>query len=141
MRAGHWRAGLLRAACAVAFVFSLGATGAWGVPEYVPDHILVKFLPGGSMSPYEFFSRINARWNWVEEKDVTAPGIPGSGKSGVTKSARSALCIADLDSIQQLAIDLAIMPGAGISNVEILQSIEDTEFGFQSLKYSGDRTK
>ena len=30
--------------------------------------VYIKFLPGGSMEPEEFFSRINARWSCFEDR-------------------------------------------------------------------------
>jgi len=76
--------------------------------------VFVKFLPGGSLSPEEFLSRINAQWSWFEEvRDNELP--------------RSALCITDYESIEQLTIDLSIMPGAGISNVEVLPVYQKME--------------
>lgn len=85
--------------------------------------VFVKFLPGGSLPPGEFFARINARWSRLEDtRDVAGQGNPPH-----LQSPRSAICIADYDSIEQLAIDLAIMPGAGISNVEVVPISEEME--------------
>ena len=81
--------------------------------------VLVKFLPEGSLSPEEFFSRINARWSWLEIRDDVDLGEVCLDRTNV-RSPRSAICIADYDSIEQLAMDLATMPGAGISNVEVM---------------------
>lgn len=82
--------------------------------------VFVKFLPGGSLSPEEFFARIKSEWNCVEDGPGNRPGEDNRERKAHTQKARSAICIAEYDSIQQLAIDLAIMPGAGISNVEVL---------------------
>ncbi len=88
--------------------------------------VLVKFLEGGSLSPDEFFSRIGARWSWV---DYLPPGHDKSSNkaSGGPPKAREALCIAEYESVEQLTIDLAIMPGAGISSVEVVPITEQME--------------
>jgi hypothetical protein len=72
--------------------------------------VSVKFLPDGSLPPEEFFARINAQWNWYEDTDSEGNSIQG---------ARSAVGIADYDSLEQLAMDLAIMPGAGIYDITV----------------------
>jgi hypothetical protein len=86
--------------------------------------VLVKFLPDGSISPEEFFTRIKARWYWLEDIQNNNPEEKGLSKTVRIKTARSAMCIADYESIEQLAIDLSIMPGAGISEVEVLPVAE-----------------
>jgi hypothetical protein len=87
--------------------------------------VFVKFLPGGSLPPDEFFTRINAQWSWLEGADDAE-----SKKASFEKKThvRSAICIADRESIEQLAIDLAIMPGASISNVEVVPISEGTNY-------------
>jgi hypothetical protein len=39
--------------------------------------------------------------------------------------AGSAICIADYESLEQLTMDLSIMPGAGIANIEIVPISEN----------------
>ena len=73
----------------------------------------VVFLPGCAISPEEFFRRVNARWVW-SENGFEGTGVPQSGDSG----SRDLLCIADLESAEQFAIDVSIMPGS-ISLVEL----------------------
>ena len=91
--------------------------------------VLVKFLSGGALPPEEFFRRIDARWSWLEETDDAGLQSEESGGSGDVTSVRSALCIADFDSIEQLTMDLAIMPGAGISSVEVVPVSEGAKSG------------
>jgi hypothetical protein len=86
--------------------------------------VLVKFLPEGSLSPEEFFTRINARWSWIESTNDTDLERTCFSRAN-DRSPKSAICIADYESIQQLALDLAIMPGAGISNVEVVPISEE----------------
>lgn len=76
--------------------------------------VRVIFLPDCSISPEEFAHRINARWTWSES------GTAGDfqSQSGGSAAPREVLCIADIDSIEQFAIDVSIMPG-GISNIEV----------------------
>ena len=87
--------------------------------------VFVRFLSGGSLPPDEFFALIKAQWSWIEHKDYTESGATGLKRT--TQSSRAAICIADYESIEQLAIDLAIMPGAGISNVEVVPLSEEME--------------
>ena len=86
--------------------------------------VLVKFLPGGSIAPEEFFSRIKAQSYWFEETFEGKEENVDLERIAHARSPRLAMCIAEYDAIEQLAIDLSIMPGAGISNVEILASEE-----------------
>ena len=89
--------------------------------------VYVKFLPGGSLSPHEFFTRINAQWSFLEDPD-TSESSPGGPQTATRRpSARSAMCVADYDSVEQLAIDLAIMPGAGLSAVEVVPVSEELD--------------
>jgi hypothetical protein len=89
--------------------------------------VYVKFLPGGSIPPEEFFARINARWYWLENPHNVESRNASSEITTLVPSPKSAICIADYDSIQQLAIDLAIIPGAGISNIEVVPVSEALE--------------
>ncbi|MFA5309781.1 MAG: hypothetical protein WC370_09915 [Dehalococcoidales bacterium] len=82
--------------------------------------VLVRFLPGGSLSPVELFSRLNAKWSYVENKDCPAPESSGAAKGPSNQSPGYGICLADYASIEQLSLDLAIMPGAGISSVEVV---------------------
>ena len=50
------------------------------------------------------------------------PDSPGNDHSG-----KEAFCLADYESIQQLALDLAIMPGAGIANIEVFPLTEQNQ--------------
>jgi hypothetical protein len=89
--------------------------------------VLVKFLPGGSLPPEEFFIRINAQWSWLEDTNDTERRNAGIEGEIHAQSPRTALCIAEYESIEQLAIDLSIMPGAGISSVEVVPISEEME--------------
>jgi hypothetical protein len=89
--------------------------------------VFVKFLPGGSLAPEEFFARINAQWSWLEDMRDSNPGKAIFETGAHTQYPRSAICITDYDSIEQLSIDLSIMPGAGISNIEVLPLSEEVE--------------
>lgn len=88
--------------------------------------VYIEFIPGGCLSPDELFSRVNAKWNWVEEPQQV-------GNLGRPVKPLSALCIAEYESIEQLAFDLSIMPGAGISNVEISPVPVETETSIESF--------
>jgi hypothetical protein len=96
--------------------------------------VFVKFLPGGSLAPEEFFARIKARWSWMEGK--AACGDNGKSTSAPT---RSAVCIAEYDSLEQFAIDLAVMPGAGISNIEVAPVSAIPDYGLVPVSTSDIR--
>ncbi len=92
--------------------------------------VLVRFLPGGSLPPDEFFARLQAKWMWLERgRGLGSLSMPGRD-SEVLSQPRAAVGIADYDSVEQLSIDISIMPGAGISNVEVVP-IEETRVSGQ----------
>lgn len=100
----------------------------------------MKFLPGGSLPPEEFFTRINAQWSHLEDiEDMESENA--LEKTTRVQSPKSAICIADYDSIEQLAMDLAIMPGAGISNVEVVPISEEIELQYLSTDVSSRRSE
>ena len=81
--------------------------------------VFVRFLPDGAMQPEDFFSQVNAEWSLVEEfEDKRLQGE--NVQTQKTRKVKSGICIADYDSIEQLSIDLAGMPGTGILNIEIM---------------------
>jgi hypothetical protein len=103
--------------------------------------VIVKFLPEGSLSPEEFFTRINARWQWLEDpNDIKSSKARFQGTK-IAYKARSAICITDYESIEQLSLDVAIMPGAGISNVEVMPIFEQREHEhiFRDTLYSSKK--
>ena len=80
----------------------------------------VKFMPEGSVSPDEFFSCLNARWFcYGNPDDPTPPNQPPDAPEERPNACKEAFCLTDYESIQQMALDLAIMPGAGIANIEV----------------------
>jgi hypothetical protein len=89
--------------------------------------VLVRFLPGGSIPPEELFVRVNAQWSWLETEENNDPKKNGPEGAVNTKSTKTAFCIADYESIEQLTTDLAIMPGAGIATVEVVAITEEVE--------------
>ena len=100
--------------------------------------VFVKFLPGGSLPPEEFFARINAQWSHLEDtQDMESDNT--LEKPARERLSKSAICIADYDSIEQLAMDLAIMPGAGISNVEVVPISDETDIKLLSTDISSRR--
>jgi len=103
--------------------------------------VFVKFLPGGSLPPEEFFARINARWSHLVDTEDTGVANASLEKATSVNPPKSAVCIADYDSIEQLSIDLAIMPGAGISNVEVVPISEEVELQHLSADVSSRRSE
>jgi hypothetical protein len=102
--------------------------------------VYVKFLPGGSIAPEEFFSRINAQWSCIEDYELKSE-LDYATPPFKRPSRKTALCIADYDSIEQFTIDLAIMPGAGISAVEVVPIQEETDFPFMTKKVTTINTR
>ena len=90
--------------------------------------VFVKFLPGVSLPPEELLAGINSQWIWLEGTDDKQSLNSAVSRTTSFQSPRAAICIADYESIDQLAIAVAIMPGAGISNIEVVPISEDTEF-------------
>jgi hypothetical protein len=89
--------------------------------------VFVKFLPGGSIPPNEFFQRLNAVWSYVDNPGNQPLETIGESRNSAGKLSKSGICITDYDSIEQLTMDLTIMPGAGISNVEVVPLSEETD--------------
>jgi hypothetical protein len=89
--------------------------------------VFVKFLPGGSLAPEEFFAHINAQSSWVEDGCMNIYDEVNHKRINHRQSPKSAICVAEYESIEQLAIDLSIMPGAGISNIEVIPFSEEME--------------
>jgi hypothetical protein len=90
--------------------------------------VFVKFLPGGSLTPDQFFSHLNAGWGWYDGADDVVTVDENQYNSGKQHpKVLSAVCVADYDSIQQLAIDISIMPGAGIAGIEVMPVPEEAE--------------
>ncbi len=87
--------------------------------------VFVRFLPGGALAPDEFFAHINAHWRFLEDTEDRESKTTGSERTPHLIPPRSAVCIVENKSIEELAIDLATMPGAGISNVEVRPISED----------------
>lgn len=95
----------------------------------------MKFLPEGSLPPEEFFARINARWSHLEDSENASPK-----ETTRLHSPKSAICIADYESIDQLTMDLAVMPGAGISNIEIVPIPDEIYTGHMLTELSAKRS-
>ena len=95
--------------------------------------VFVKFLPDGSMRPEEFFSRVKASWSSVEEFENNRLEVENTLAPKISR-VKSGICVTDYDSVEQLSIDLAVMPGAGISNVEIIPVVEEFTHTFQDSR-------
>ena len=89
--------------------------------------VFVEFARGGSIPPTEFFMRMKAIWSYVKETESGEKETGSPSRNTSTQSAKCGICIADYDSIEQLTTDLAIMPGAGISNVQVFPFSEETD--------------
>lgn len=98
--------------------------------------VFVKFLPGVTLPPDELISHINTRWSWIEDTEGRELKIDDIQETTSFQSPRSAIYIADYESIEQLALDLAIMPGAGIYNVEIVTISEEGNFHYPATDVS-----
>ena len=100
--------------------------------------VFVRFLPGGSLPPEEFFARVNAEWSILDNESGAGSPV-GHGTSPRNQSPRSAMCIADYDSVEQLGLDLAILPGAGLSAVEVvpMPDVADTRQLWEAVPAGG----
>ncbi len=90
--------------------------------------VFVEFLPGGSIPPTEFFLRMKAIWSYVKNSENQKTETNNLQGKTIAQFAKSGICVADYDSIEQLTTDLTIMPGAGISNVQIFPLSEEADF-------------
>jgi hypothetical protein len=67
------------------------------------------------------------------------------GQAQKRAGAGSAICIADYESIEQLTLDLSVMPGAGIASIEVVPFPDDYPTpegnypGLRRLTYEGTR--
>ena len=100
--------------------------------------VFVRFMPEGSLPPEDFFARLNSKWSWLGKANEIGSGYNNN------RASTAALCITDYESIEQLTLDLAIMPGAGISNIEIVPISEEPELAEKEevgrLKTLNERT-
>ena len=87
-----------------------------------------KFSPAGTISLGEFFTHLGAEWSCIEDttKAVTNTSNLGMAPNGLIPE--SIVFIADCKSLEQLASDLAKLPGAGISCLEIFPVPEVLEY-------------
>ncbi|MFZ2038201.1 MAG: hypothetical protein WCC72_09440 [Dehalococcoidales bacterium] len=87
-----------------------------------------KFLPGGAITPGEFFAHIGSKWSCIEDSsrkiqtDTVNEGIQNR------LMPHAIVFITECKSIKQLTADLATMPGAGISGLEIFTVKEVLEY-------------
>ncbi len=96
----------------------------------------VRFLPGSSLSPEEFLSRINARGSQFVDRQSGESDDVQQGKTNRKSLPKSAICITEYDSLEQLAADLAIMPGAGIHNVEVFPISKELALQYTPLGFA-----
>jgi hypothetical protein len=81
--------------------------------------VYVRFMPEGSLPPDEFFTRLGARWFYYDgPHDQNAPE-PGCRVGEPSQSPKEAVCLTNYETIEQMALDLAVMPGAGIASIEV----------------------
>ena len=86
-----------------------------------------KFLSGGSIPLGEFFAHIGTKWTCIEDTSK-ANKTPNRGINHNSLLRQSIVFIADCKSIEQLTSELATMPGAGISNLEVFPVPEMVEY-------------
>ena len=88
----------------------------------------VKFLSTGAISLGEFFAHLDTEWSSIEDTTKTATNNSNSGMVRNGLLPKSVIFIADCKSVEQLASDLARLPGAGISCLEIFPVPELVEY-------------
>jgi hypothetical protein len=87
-----------------------------------------KFLSGGSIPPSEFFAHISTKWSCVENTPNVSTNRSNPAVAQKHLPPKSIVFIVDCQSVKQLTSDLATLPGAGISNVEIFPVPEVLEY-------------
>jgi hypothetical protein len=86
-----------------------------------------KFLSNGTIPLSEFFAHLGTEWSCIEE----TPGTLKTSNLDVVRNQllpKSIVFIADCMSIEQLTSDLATLPGACISRLEIFPVPEVLEY-------------
>ena len=87
-----------------------------------------KFLPDGAISPGEFFAHIGSKWSCIEDSPKIKTNTPDGHTNSKKPLPHSIVFITDCKSMKQLTSDLATMPGAGISDLEIFPLQEVLEY-------------
>ena len=87
-----------------------------------------KFLTSGGVPPSEFFAHIATQWSCIEDSQKTTIKTSNYGKNHCHLLPQSIVFIADCKSVEELTTELATMPGAGISNIEIFPVPEMVEY-------------
>jgi hypothetical protein len=89
----------------------------------------VKFLPGGAITPGEFFAHIGPKWSCIEDSTMK---IERDAENERIKHnhllPRAIIFVTECKSINQLKSDFAKLPGAGISGLEIFPVQEVLEY-------------
>jgi hypothetical protein len=98
---------------------------------------------GQTVSLEELFSRISARWMWVEKIPTTVAknALPTDEENG--KIGTIGMCVMEGRSLSDLSAELAKMPGGGIIKVEIhpLVAQESGEEAADTTRSPGTLTK
>ena len=88
-----------------------------------------KFMDNGAIASGEFFAHIKTKWSCLEG---ASKAEYKTSKYHTTHNNRqlphSIIFITDCQSVEQLTSDLAAMPGAGISSLEIFPVPEVVEY-------------
>ena len=87
-----------------------------------------KFLSSGAIPPSEFFAYIATQWSFIEDSSKVVIKTSNYGKKLNHLLPQSIVFITDCKSVEELTSDLATMPGAGISNIEIFPVPEMVEY-------------
>ena len=87
-----------------------------------------KFLSGGTIPLGEFFAHIGTKWSCIEDSPQTANKTSNRVMTPHHLSPQPIVFIADCKSVEQLTSNLATMPGAGISSIEIYPVPEMVEY-------------
>jgi hypothetical protein len=87
-----------------------------------------KFPSSGTIPPSEFFAHIGTIWSYIEDNTKTTIKTSNLGLTRNNQFPVSIVFITDCKSLEQLSSDLARMPCAGISNVEVFPMPGKKEF-------------
>jgi hypothetical protein len=81
--------------------------------------VAVRGVQGQTISPEELFSRLSARWMWVEERKQPEKAEAQKIDDTNIKEVAVGMCVVESKSLADISAELVKLPGAGIMNIEV----------------------
>ena len=81
--------------------------------------VAVRGVQGQTISPEELFSRLSARWMWVEERQQPEKAKAPKLEETNSKEVAVGICVTESDSLADISAQLVKLPGAGIMSIEV----------------------